>query len=329
MKNKSAILSAVILAAISTQPARAIVLSTNTNFTTGLFNTADGYDANASLDGAPTNAPSSEQWQTTDPFNGSTGSTSVMNFNPGWTFGVSGSGNQSVRFGGYDLTGGVIPGITNPVLYREFSPVSGSSLVLQSVTWTTDFGIQSGYPFLGATNYQDTFGFDLQDSLGNSLAQFLFNPSTATSQDLRLEWYRNGALQATNSFEIQYDALYKMTATLYGSQFDLSVAGYNVQTNGLGVVTNYAIVTNVSIITGGLLSGAFTAGDFATAAIDWQLASGDANDPGGQALLLNNMSVTSVSEVIPEPGTWAGGIALLGIAGLILWRRKSAAAIGA
>jgi len=306
--------------------AQAQIISSNLNWTTGYFNQGDGYDQYASLDGAPTNAPASEQWQTTDPFDvtNGTGSTSIMDFTPGWTFGTNTDGNMSVVFGGYDLNGGVLPGITNPVLYREFTPFTGGTNI--STIWSADFGIiDYSNPFY--TN-ADSFSFDLQDSVGTSLAKFVFNPATATSQDLRLEWYKNGALQTTNSFEIQYGALYRITATLYDSFFDLSVAGFNVQTNSFGTVTNYALVTNVSVLTGAGLSGAFTRSDFATAAMGWELASGDPNDPGSQALLVNTMSVNDVYTVVPEAETWMAGFALLAITGLVVWRRK-AASIGA
>jgi hypothetical protein len=300
------------------------IISSNLNWTTGYFNQGDGYDQFASLDGAPTNAPASEQWQTTDPFNGSTGSTSIMDFTPGWTFGTNTDGNMSVVFGGYDLNGGVIPGITNPVLYREFTPFTGGTNI--STIWSADFGIVDyNNPFYASL---DSFSFDLQDSVGTSLAKFVFNPATATSQDLRLEWYQNGSLQISNNFEIQYGALYRITATLYDSSFDLSIAGLNAQTNSFGTVTNYAIVTNVSVLTGAGLSSPFTRADFATAAMGWELTSGDTNNPGSQALLVNTMSVNDVYTVVPEAETWMAGLALLAITGLVVWKRK-AASIGA
>ncbi|MFM8808272.1 MAG: hypothetical protein ACKOJB_05080, partial [Chthoniobacterales bacterium] len=250
------------------------LISTNLNWTTGNFNQAGGYQQYASLDGQATNAPASQQWQTTDPYTtGPLGSTSILDYYLGLTFGTLAAGNMTVAFGGYDLNGGVLPGITNPVLYRDFTPFTGGPIYTNiSTVWSVDFDIANYnnvfYPS------QDTFGFDLQDSLGNSLAQFLFNPATAAVEDLRFEWYRNGTLQATNNFEIDYDTLYRLTATLYDSSFDLSISGLVTQTNGVGVVTGYTVVTNVNLITAGSLSGILTRADFATAAMNWNLTSG-------------------------------------------------------
>lgn len=317
-------------------------VSVNTNFTTGYFNSGDGYGpaGESSLDGAPTNAPASEQWQTTDSYNPvtDTGSTSLMVYTPGWSYGTALSGNQTVWFGNYDpayeseISGnfGILPGVTNPVLYREFSPgVPGAPLDL-SVTWTADFGIinlnDPAFP------YDDVFGFNLLDSTQTfSLAQFSFNPSTASlTNGLRFEWYKDGSLQPVggaqpNNFDIQYGALYRLTATLSNSLLDLSISGLVAQTNGVGTVTNYSVVTNVNLINAGALSGGFTAIDFATAAVNWELASGDTLQPGANYMLLNSMSV--VSSAIPESSTWATGAVLLGLVGFMLWRRKSAACV--
>lgn len=323
MKRAAQLFSVTALFAFAAS-VQAQIVSSNLNWTTGYFNQADGYDQYASLDGAPTNAPASEQWQTTDPYNATNGygSTSVMDFTPGWTFGTNTGGNMSVVFGGYDLNGGVFPGITNPVLFREFTPFASPSATNISTIWSVDFGIVDySNPFY--TN-ADSFSFDLQDSVGTSLAKFVFNPATAALEDLRLEWYKNGALQSTNNFEVQYGALYRMTVTMYDSSFDLSMSGINVQTNSFGTVTNYSVVTNVNILTGAGLSSVFTRADFATAAMGWELASGDINDPGSQALLVNTMSVGDVYTVIPEAGTWMAGFALLGITGLMVWKRKAA-----
>jgi hypothetical protein len=301
-----------------------------TNFTTGYFNSGDGYGpaGSSSLDGAPTNAPSSQQWQTTDPYDpvSDTGSTSLMVFTPGWSLGESGDGNQSVYFGNYDpayesgVTGefGILPGITNPSLYREFTPLSGA--LIDTVTWSTDFGIVNlndpAFP------NDDVFGFNLLTAGGaSSLAQFSFNPATASlTNGLRFEWYRDGALQAP-AFDIEYGALYRLTATMSGGFFDLSIGGLNAQTNNLGVVTNYAVVTNISLVTGGAFSGAFTVGDFAVAAVDWELESGDNLDPGANYMILNTMSV--VTSPVPEPATWLAGALLLGVAANIVRRRRA------
>jgi hypothetical protein len=333
MKRTTAPFASLVLA-LSLLPLGAQAQIFSTNWTTGYFNSGDGYGpaGTASLDGAPTNAPSGQQWQTTDPFNGTNaGSTSLMTFVPGWTYDAVGVNNQSVYWGNYDPSAefapgefGILPGVTNPVLYRQFALPGATDIV----RWTADFGIVNLTP--NGYSYLDTFGFDLLDATGaNSLANFSFNPASATLQDLRLEWTLNGAVQTNNPaapvpFEIDYGTLYRITATLQGSFFDLSMAGLVAQTNGSGTVTSYSVVTNVSIISGGALSGAFSAVDFGTAALNWELASANNLQPGPNYMILNTMSVENT--VVPEPGTWAAAALLFGLTGLVLWRRKATSA---
>lgn len=319
MKTIASFITAVALVAPLSVSAQ--IIATNANWTTGYFNTNDAYDNLASLDGAPTNAPVSEQWKTTDPYTtGPNGSTSVMDFIPAISFGDPSAGNQTVAFGGYNLPG-VMPGITNPVLYRDFTPFTGPAATNISTVWTVDFDI-ANYNNLGFTN-KDSFGFNLQDLVGNSLAQFLFNPFAATENDLRFEWYKNGSLQTTNNFEIAYNALYRLTATLYDdSTFDLAMQGLVTQTNGSGYVTNYSVVTNVNLLTDAGLSSGYNRHQFSRTALEWDLASGDTNNPGSQALLVNSMTVYDVYTVIPEAKTWVAGILLATIAGIVVWRRR-------
>ena len=310
------------LGVLISSPADAQIFSTNLNWTTGYFNAADGYapPGTSSLDGAPTNAPSSEQWKTTDPYNNGTGlgSTSLMSFVPGWTYGTSGSGNQSVYFGGYDLAGGIFPGIADPSLYREFTPFTGSPGVAPYATvWSVDFGIID----FGLTSVNNTFAFDLRTANNaSSLAQFQF--AYATNNLLDVQWYKDGVLQSS-PFQIQYGGLYRLTATMFESGFDLAIGGFDAQTNNVGTVTNFLLVTNQTILSGAAYSGSFTRADFATTAMDWLLVSTNLGDLGSQSLIINQMSVNDVSTVVPEPATWAAGLSLLGIAAFIVWRRKA------
>lgn len=284
-------------------------------WTTGYFNTADGYGpSSSSLSGAPTNVPAGFQWQTTDPkeVNG-------MFRQTGWTLGAFNSGNKSALFGGYNAAIGTWPGVTNPVLYRNFSnPATQTSPV---IVVSLDFGI---LPSGGSFTNRDSFGFEfLKSSNSLSLAEFVLNPSASTETNrLRLQWISNGTNVVSDglifqSFDLQYSALYRITANISGNSFEMSLFGLATQTNGAGTITNYAITSSNWVVKSGLLSGSGTAQDFDQFALNWDLASGDTNAPGGNYMNLNTVSVATT---VPEPST----VALLGLAGisLLFWRLR-------
>jgi len=297
---------------------------------TNQFRTTNGYGPNfGSLDGTPTNAPSSQQWQTTDPYDPVTdlGATSQMQYMNGWTALLSGSGNKSVLFGGYAADGGVLPAIDDPSLYYDFSSVIDGG-PNSSATYTIDFGIIAN-PSVSFTN-KDIFSFGLLATNGASLATFSFNPFTASlTNGLRIQWEQNGTNVVADgtifrNVDIQYGSLYRMVASVSGSTVNMSIAGLATQTNGSGVITNYAVVTNVGIVTGGALSSGYTAADFERASIDWELTSTDPADPGSNYLLMNSIAVVSeIVSVIPEPGTWATALLLLGGAAYAARRRSA------
>lgn len=312
---RAAILS---LAFIAVGPAR------GQTWNTGYFNTASGYGpANSSLSGAPTNVADSFQWKTTD-----ANEVNGMFFRQGWTFGLGNSGNKSVLFGGYNaaLSAAYWPAVTNPVLYRNFSnPVTQTS---PAVVVSMDFGI---LPTASAlfTN-KDVFSFDfINASSDASLLRISLNPAAAAiTNGMRLQWSRNGTNVVSDgvtfqAYDIQYNALYRLTATITGNSFDMSILGLaprGTSTNVSGVVagiTNYAVVGSNWVVDNGPLSGSLTAESFDRFAIDWDLSSGATNQPGGNYMNLNTVSVATT---IPEPST----AALLGLSafGLIAWRLR-------
>lgn len=287
---------------------------------TGYFRSADGYGpANSSLSGTPTNAPAGFQWQTTDP-----NDVNGMFYRAGWTLGLSTSGNKSVLFGGYNaaVNASYWPGVTNPVLYRDFaSPISMTSPI---VVVSMDFGILPTAS--GSFTNKDIFSFDfLNASSASSLAKISFNPAAAGgTNNLKLQWTSNGTNVASDgvsfqSYEIQYAGLYRLTAAISGSAFDLSLFGMTAQTNGVGTVTNFAVTSSNWVVKNGQLSGSLGAEDFDRFAIDWDLSSGATNQPGGNYM---NLNTVSVSTAVPEPSTFTLLGAVLATWGAWQFRRR-------
>lgn len=291
-------------------------------WSTGYFNSSDGYGpAGSSLDGAPTNAPAGAEWQTTDPYDSGTdrGSTSLIGFINNWTYGLSTQGYNSVYFGGYNADNDILPGTSTPVLYREFDHTFGSA----ATTFSVDFGIVGPSADLsGFYVNDDRFGFSLLSTNGASLVTFGFNPAGASPGFLQVEWIQNGTNVVADgvifkSFEIQYDALYRLTATVEGSSLIMDIAGLNPENGGPGVgITNYAISTNANIISNGAISDGLLSSDFEVAAIAWDLESGDSEQPGANYMIVNTVSV------VPEPSTVALLAAASGALALGVWRRR-------
>ena len=250
-----------------------------------------------------------------------------MAFINNWTPRLSNGGNNSVYFGGYNADFGTLPGTTNPSLYYSFNSVA--SLPGDVVTYTVDFGIIGPSSALsGLYTNQDFFGISLRDGAGASMAAFTFNPfASALTNGLRVQWEQNGTNVVADgitfrNFDIQYNGLYRLTAAVQGAFLELSVAGLNTQSAGGQGITNYSVITNVSVITGGALSSGFTAADFERASIDWELTSGSNLSPGANYMILTAASVVSTLEVIPEPSTWLAGSLLLLITGALAVKRS-------
>jgi len=289
-------------------------------WTTGYFRSADGYGpSGGSLSGAPTNVPVDFQWQTTDP-----NEVNAMFHRAGWTLGLSTSGNKSTLFGGYNaaVNSSYWPGVTDPVLYRNFSnPVTLEEPV---VVVSLDFGI---LPTASASfTNKDVFSFEFLNTASNlSMAKFSLNPATATDPDfMRLEWTRNGTNVVSDgstfqSYQIQYTALYRMLFSISEGAMDVSLLALVAETNGVGTVTNFAVASSNWVVQSGLLSEGLTAQDFDQFAINWDLSSGATNQPGGNYMNLNTVSLTTA---VPEPSTIVLLLAGLGVVGLVAGRRR-------
>ena len=302
-----------------------------TNVDTGNWNTNAGWATDISIDGQNTNAPNSQQWVETDAYNAGTGlgGTAFLNVVSGYTP-TNAPGNTSLLQGGWDLGNGILPGATNPTVYRSFVPTSLPTGQRDNVWTFAQFSIA---PPISDTINQDSFGFEIWNGApgggGTSLGKFMFGRQYAfdasNTNALGFAWTLGGVLQTTNNnaaltgeWEIFYSANYR---------FNLAVQSNNLITLSLdtleGASNNYAFVTNTTLIRNGALGGVgSTALDYNTVSINWELANNDFYNPGDNFIIVNNLEV--VTTTVPEPGTWAvGALLLAAVADRIRRRRKA------
>jgi len=281
------------------------------------FNTNDGWERNDSLayqvkgepeTGQNYNDSVANQWYTDDPYNAGldVGATSILRHITNYTLGTAGEGYNSVLFGGYGLADGIEPGTANPSLFRSFNLLPDT----ESVTFSADFGlINSTLDFPN----QDRFGFNLLDSTGTiSLAQFVFDPAASSGGGLGMLWISDGT--TNNIADISYASLYRMSVTMEGASFDLTMSSLETQTNNTGAITNYLVTNSFLLVSGGAIANSLAATDFQTVAMNWQLFSEDSAEPGDNYMLVNNVSV------VPEPSTYA--LLVMAALGAVYWARR-------
>ena len=301
-----------------------------TNVDTGNWNTNAGWSTAISIDGQNTNAPNSQQWVETDAYDNVSGlgGTAFLNQVAGYTP-TNAPGNTSLLQGGWDLGNSILPGATNPTVYRSFVPTSLPTGQRDNVWTFAQFSIA---PPISNTNNQDAFGFEIWNGApgggGTSLGKFMFGRQYAfdpsNTNALGFAWTLDGAVQNTNNaaltgeWEIFYSANYR---------FNLAVQSNNQITLSLDTLAaasnNYAFVTNTTLIRNGALGGVgSTALDYNTVSINWELANTNFNNPGDNFIIVNNLEV--VTTTVPEPGTWAvGALLLAAVADRIRRRRKA------
>ena len=280
------------------------------------FSTAQGYTGgNTSLDGQV-------GWSTNDPLNmdGTAGDTSFVSFLAGYTSGSSGAGNNSVAFGGYGAADGYYPGRIDPDLSKSFTtPIVNGDPSKSTALFTTDFAIIDSFD--GSYPAKDIFGFDLRNSSDVSLVKFAFNPLTATTSDLNIQWIKDGVVQTTanpallGNYDVGYQAKYRLSVALTGTTFTSWIQLLNSSNN---------VIQTVNLVLNGALSAGGTATDFTKTVMTWNLTNTTPTDPGvyGNAgsnyLIDNSISVTAV----PEPSTWAIAVGLVGLMAFHARRRR-------
>jgi hypothetical protein len=310
--------------------AHAAIYSTNianvhTNYASGSglnqFNVGNGYyNRGDSLNDTPVGAAPANQWQTTDPYDpiNDVGGTSQMQFIPKYTGGEGPSGadagNNSVYWGGYDLITPVVPGVTNPSLYYNFNQqfstfTANPGTRLVNATFTSDFAL---FPSGSPAGYNDTFGYSFWSAggpgVGSLLAQVQFTNINSTSFGV--------ALNGVDAGVLAYGSLYSLQAVFdYNNQLNLSFAGVTAQTNGVGVVTNFARGAYTFVGAAGASTDLFE-----SASIDWELASGTPGLPGDNYMIINSVEIATA--VTPEPSTVLAGVFLAAVTAYTTVRRR-------
>jgi len=290
---------------------------TVTNFTTDYFNTGEGWTRNAGLQGQNTTDPVGDRWQGNDPYNAGTtyGETDVVLYYTGYTPGTSVGGNSSLLQGGMYSFDGIFPGTDDVRLWRSFSPASDPAYFNQQVSffseWSLIGSLDGAYPNL------DIFAFDLRTAGdADSILRLQLTPGiNLQANSYTLQAITDGG--TSTLIDLAYQALWQVQVDMYGGNYDLQINQINPSTR--------AVIANFSLVTGGALSGAYTALDFATVALDWELDSNVNTDPGSNFIVVNDFTVTTSAEVIPEPGTWALGALLLGGLAVRVWRTRRVA----
>ena len=292
---------------------------TETNYNAQNFNTNAGYVHGSGI--ISTVQPSGLRWQGNDPYNTNTftGETDLVARAAGYT--PSPLANSSLIQGGLGVGDSIFPGTNNVQIWKSFAP---SSTVFNAPPTVSFFAEWSLIPSLEGAPYNlnDTFAFDLLNG----------NPLTPSSL-LTLELTPGIALQ-TNSYTLQtiaagvgtiarvdlaYQSLFQIQVDMTGSSYDMQLWQINS--------TNRAVITNITLVTGGSLSTGMSALDLATIGVDWELASGNNLEPGSNYLIANQFLVTTSGTPIPEPGTWAASLLLLGIGAAYALRRRAQTAL--
>lgn len=295
MKTKL-LLSAVAAFGVASLQAQTVTI---TNLTTGeYFNDSDGWSH-----------ASDPLWEGQNGWTGTgTGADSVSDvgtYTPG-SPANSASGTLGVFLPALPLN------TTTPYVQHSFTPMDPGQYDNINVTYTAEWSILD----FGGGSVDDTFTFDLRN-VGNTASVLAFtmnNVGTGGGFDYTLSSVGSGTVA---QFDTTYGALLRM-------QVDVSGTGYGGTWELLDPTTRG--VLDSGTLNGGTLAGGYTASDIGNLRLGWELASGDASDPGNLGIVVNQFEIQSEGEPIPEPGTWAMGALLLSGAAAGWYRRRKAAA---
>jgi hypothetical protein len=286
---------------------------TETNYNAQNFNTNAGYVRGSGI--ISTVQPAPLRWQGNDPYNTNTftGETDLVARVAGYT--PSPLANSSLIQGGLGVADSIFPGTNNVQIWKTFSPSTtafANPTVSLFVEWSLIPSLE-GPPY----NLSDTFSFDLRNSANSaSLLTLQLTPGiNIQANSYTLQSIASGVGTST-LVDLAYQALFQVQVDMTGSSYNMQLWQINS--------TNRAVITNLTLVTGGSLATGTTALDFATIGVDWELASGNAAEPGSNYLIANQFQVTTSGTVVPEPGTWAAALLLSLSAGYVVRRRKIA-----
>jgi hypothetical protein len=281
-------------------------------WTTGFFNTNQGWVQGDFVTGQNTNDAASVQWQGNDPESEISpgvfvGGTDIVAFANGYTPFGSGSGNSSLVQGGAYLTEGYFPGTNSVILSRQFSPVpvGPGGTVSFYAEWSLIGSLNVTYPNL------DTFSFDLRNAANT---ESLLTLQLAPGINIQPNSYTLQALAGGSPTQTLVDLAYQ---SLFQIQVDLTGSTYDVTLNQINSIDRTNIATFI-LATGESLAAGTTVEDFGTVAVNWDLTSGDPAQPGSNYIVVNEITV------VPEPRTYAlFGVAAIALA-LVAMRRRRA-----
>lgn len=298
------------LLAVCLLPLAATAQVTETNYNSQNFNTNFGYVRGSGII-SPVQ-PALLRWQGNDSYSTNTqlGETDLVARASGYT--PSPLANSSLIQGGLSVADGVLPGTNDVRIWKSFSP--STSLTAPTVSFFAEWSIIGSSPLNAPYTNSDTFSFDLRNAANTaSLLTLQFTPGiNILSNAYTLQTIATGSPTGT-IIDLGYGSLFQM-------QVDLSDTSYNLSLARIDPTTR-AVITNFSNLASGSLSSGFGALDFATISLDWELASSNNLLPGSNYMIANQFSVTTTGTVIPEPGTWAVSLLLLGIGSAAYYRR--------
>jgi hypothetical protein len=296
---KKHILAALVAAAsVAGAHAQTSVVNYSTGGTnvpgyTGFFNNANGW----------TVATNNDYWEGQQGWVGTFSAVDSVSSVAGLTPG-SPDGNGSGTLGLTNFRPLLPLNTATPYIERTFSP--GLSSVSGSFTnIATRFVAEWAVLEQGPTPWDDSFTFDLRNAANTiSLLTFTLGQTFAPGPGADYTIASTGSAPL-NQFEASYGALLRM-------QVDITSTG---SYSGSWALLDPVNRTNTAsgVINTGSLAGGAVAADVGALRFGWQLASGDANDPGTLGTVVNQFTFTSTGDPIPEPSTWA----LLFLAGLL------------
>ena len=303
MKIHSALQATGLLAISSIAVLLTSGASAQTNYSAQNFNTNDGYVRGMGI--IALSQPPALRWQGNDPYDTNTflGETDLVARVAGYT--PSPLANSSLLQGGVGVGDGVLPGTNNVQIWKSFNAYSNYAVV----SFKTEWSIIASDPLQAPYTNSDTFAFDLRNAANSaSLLNIQFVPGIATIPNA----YTMESVSAegtTNLFDLAY-------GSLFSTQVDISGSTYSISLTEIDRITRSNIATFTNYSSGTLLGG-LTSDDWATIAIDWDLASGDNLNPGSNYIVVNDI------QAVPEPSTYAL-LALSAAAAGFMFRRRRA-----